>query len=165
MANCIHCGQPISGNERFRGHCGAPAYVPGPLGESPLQGTDANGGSSTVTVLGYRESFAAHPAVKIFIDGRQVGEVQANGKTAIPVAGPCTLVFKCAFRSAKCQVNGGDWVVLAFNRATGSLGATVTDEQNSRNVVVQNLQKDNKRWLWTVVAIAVLALLGMLLRS
>jgi uncharacterized OB-fold protein len=129
---CPECGKLISAKAKFCSGCGKPVKVKE---------------SSTVTILGYKEAYAVNPSVKIFINDEKVGEVGHDEQISINVETSCTLKFKCTFRSAECNVKGGDVVLLSFDRVTGSLSAIVTDAENVQTTVAETLQKDNKKWM------------------
>ena len=91
---------------------------------------NSNSKSSTVTILGYRESqVLMHPAVKIYCNGIMVGSVPYKGKTEITINEPSDLKFSCYYSSSPTyRVNGGEWLLLTW---TGSaFEASLTDENS-----------------------------------
>lgn len=168
---CTQCGKKIAADAKFCCYCGA---LNGTVNrgcaaveQNVQQKTEpavANN-SSTVTILGYKESFAVNPSVKIYINDVIVGKVGFNEQITLPVQGITTIVFKSSLRSATCQVRGGECVLLSFDRLTGGLSATVTDSANLQTVVVEKLQKDNKKWIIFVAIAATLLILKAIMRA
>ena len=116
-----------------------------------------------VTVLGYTEGFASNPDVSIYKNNELIGSVGKGGRVVLEIDEPCELVFKCSIRSTKCVVNSDTYVVLAFNRTTGSLTANLAaSEQEAVELVAKAKGSDNKRILWTIVFIVVALLLALL---
>jgi hypothetical protein len=116
-----------------------------------------------VTVLGYTEGFASNPDVSIYKNNELIGSVEKGGSVVLEIDEPCELVFKCSIRSTKCVVNSDTYVVLAFNRTTGSLTANLAaSEQEAVQLVAKAKGSDNKRILWTIVFIVVALLLALL---
>ena len=116
-----------------------------------------------VTVLGYTEPFAANPDVNIYKNDELIGYVGRGGRIVLEVDEPCELVFKCSIRSAKCMVTSDTYVVLSFNRTTGSLSATLAaSEQEAVQVVAKAKGSDSKRILWAVIFIVIALLFALL---
>jgi hypothetical protein len=118
--------------------------------------------SGKVTVLGYREPFALYPAVKIYRNGMLIGKVEHDRQIELEINEQCKLQFKCSIRSAECVVKPGDWVLLSFNRTTGKLNATCTDENNIQNVVTDAQKSDGKHKIIAAVIIALAIILWIL---
>ena len=157
MSFCTNCGTMIPDEAQFCTGCGNP--VPGAESNAahpdsvPMTAAD----NTIVTVYGYREAFAWNPAVKILVNGALAGEVNRCERTTIPINGPCTLTFKCSFRSAKCFVKGGESVVLSFNRFSGALGATISNGgQQLVATINAKREEDGNNWIKTAIFLAVL---------
>ena len=146
LIKCPECGKEISSSVSKCPHCGFEIQS-----------------SSKVTVLGYTETFAASPAVSIFKDGVQIGEVKQSGKVELDINEECELQFKCSFRSAECVVKPGDWILLSFNRTTGKLTAIRTDKDNYQLAINEAKSSDGKRWLWAIIIAVILLILGFAL--
>ena len=83
-----------------------------------------------ITVYGYKESFLFTPSVKVYQDGRKLGEVSAKGALVLDNIAPGSVIkFKCGIRSTECVVSDPN-IVLSFNRMTGCLEALATIEGN-----------------------------------
>lgn len=109
-----------------------------------------------VTVYGYTEAFAVNPSVKVLVKGVEIAEVARNESREIIIDGPCTMEFRCSLRTARCFVNPGEAVVLSFNRTTGSLGATVTTNEQVSNVIGNKKSSDSTRLILTIVGVILL---------
>lgn len=134
---CKECGKEYSDTIEACPHCG---FVD----------------SSKVTIFGYTESFAINPDVSIYKDDVQIASVRRNDKTTINITEPCELKFKSSMRTAKCFVRPGDAVVLSFNRATGSLNATVTSKGNAATEINIKKGNDSTRIIWIIIICAIL---------
>lgn len=128
---CPNCNKKIENDSVFCEYCGAKVRKNG-----------------TVTILGYVESFAFNPSVAIYKDGIQIGKVARNEKIELNISQQCELQFKCSFRSAKCVVQIGDWILLSFDRTTGQLKATMTNQYNAQNSIEQTKKNNGKFWFW-----------------
>lgn len=148
LITCPECGKEISSSAQQCPHCGF-----------SLQS------SNTVTVLGYTETFAANPAVSIYQGETLMGTVERNEKVEISVSAPTELTFKCSFRSATCMVSPGDWVLLSFNRASGSLSASISDKENYALDMNKIKGKDSSRKIWIIILAIAAILLGMFINS
>ncbi len=132
-------------------------------GDTKIVTRENKNSMSKVTILGYTEPFGVTPSVKIYRDGVYIGEVSQNGKLECDIESDCDLEFKCLIRTARCHVKGGDFVLLSFDRITGRLNASVTDETNIQLFVNDNLKKDNKKLVVIVAIVAVCLVLAGLL--
>lgn len=148
LIKCPECGKEISSSVSKCPHCGFDIQS-----------------SSKVTILGYTESFATSPSVTILQNGVEIGKVEQNGKLEIDIDQACTLQFKCSMRSTECNVKPGDWVLLSFNRTTGSLTAILTDKDNYQFAINEAKGKDSKRWLWAIIIAAILFAIGYMLSA
>lgn len=119
--------------------------------------------NNKVTVFGYTEAFAVNPAVEITKNGALVATVSRNGKVELDLSEPCELKFKSSFRTCKCNVKPGDTVILAFNRVTGGLSATITDQDNTSTEINVKKGKDATRIIWIIAACIGLFLLSLAL--
>lgn len=116
-----------------------------------------------VTVLGYTEQFASNPDVNIYKNGELVGYVGRGGRIVLEIDEPCELVFKCSIRSAKCTITSDTYVVISFNRATGSLSATLAaSEQEAMQAVAKAKSSDSQRIIWVIVFIVIALLFAFL---
>jgi primosomal protein N' len=147
LINCPECGREISSSASQCPHCGFDIQ-----------------NRKKVTILGYTESFANTPVITVIKDGAIIGEVRQNEKVEFDIDDVCTLQFKYSFRSRECLAKPGDWILLSFNRTTGSLTAIRTDKDRYLDTINQVKSKDGKRWIWTVIIMAMLFLLSLYLR-
>lgn len=132
-------------------------------GDTKIVAKENKSSKTKVTILGYSEPFGVTPSVKIYRDGVYIGEVSQNGRLEYDIESDCDLEFKCLVRSARCHVKGGDFVLLSFDRITGRLNASVTDETNLQLFVNDNLKKDNKKLVIIFAIVAVCLVLAGLL--
>ena len=146
LKTCKECSKQYSDTLEACPHCG---YVD----------------SSKVTIYGYTETFAISPDVKIYKDGVLIGKVGANSKIDITISQPCRLKFSCSMRSDECYVKPGDNVVLAFNRVTGGLSASVTNKDNVMCEINEKKSKDSKRWIWIIIFVAICLAVGYFMKQ
>ena len=121
--------------------------------------------SGKVTILGYTESFALNPSVKIYKDGREIGKVGRHEKLEIDVDETCELTFKSSWHTERRVVKPGDWVLLSFNRFWGTLNSTLTDKDNYQFAINKAHGDDVRNWIWTFFFIAVCAVAAYFLLS
>lgn len=134
-------------------------------GDTKIVAKENKSSKTKVTILGYSEPFGVTPSVKIYRDGVYIGEVSQNGRLEYDIESDCDLEFKCLVRSARCHVKGGDFVLLSFDRITGRLNASVTDETNLQLFVNDNLKKDNKKLVIVVVCLVLAGLLSYVAKA
>lgn len=110
-----------------------------------------------ITVYGYKESFLFTPSVKVYQDGRKLGEVSAKGALVLDNIAPGSVIkFKCGIRSTECVVSDPN-IVLSFNRMTGCLEALATEHVDQ--VMIMQSAKDNNNVIMSVIIILVLLIL------
>lgn len=119
--------------------------------------------SSKVTIYGYTESFAINPDVDIYMGNKLVASVAKNSKVEISISEPCELLFSCSLRSAKCNVNPGDSVLMSFNRVTGGLSATLTTKDNLVTDINEKKGNDSSRIIWMIIICIILFVISQML--
>ena len=137
---CKECGREHSDTIKTCPHCG---YVD----------------VAKVTIYGYVERFVVNPDVKIYNGNVQIARVSKGGKITLDVTEPCELTFKSSLRSAKCYVRPGDVVILSFNRTTGRLSATVTNEAGAMRELEIKTRADTNRISWVLIICTILCIL------
>lgn len=148
LIKCPECGKEVSSSAQQCPHCGFSLQV-----------------NDTVTILGYTETFATNPSVSIYQGETLMGTVERNEKVEFSITSPVELTFKCSFRSAKCMVSPGDWVLLSFNRTSGSLSATKSNKENYALDMNKIKGKDSSRKIWIIILSIAAILLGILINS
>lgn len=114
-----------------------------------------------ITIYGYKESFLLTPSVKVYQDGRLLGEVKAKGVLVLDnIATNSVLIFKSSIRSTECVVSSPN-IVLSFNRMSGCLEALATEHVDQ--VMIMQSVKDNNNVIMAVGLVLVLAVLSLLL--
>jgi len=107
-----------------------------------------------VTIYGYRENFLVKPTVKVFQDGRLLGEVASKGVLVLDgIAENAVLTFKSSIRSTQCVVSSPN-IVLSFNRMSGHLEAIATE--NVDQAMMMHSAKDSN----SMIIVALLVLVG-----
>ena len=157
---CSACGTQMDSSASFCSKCGAKIYsepvkcsTPVPPAPPTPPAPPVPPLEKKVTILGYTERFAMNPPISIYSDGVKVGSVARNGRLELKISEPCVLEFKLHMHSTKCFVHPNDVIVLNFDRVWGTLHATVTDKNNSQNVVFQKKEQDNKRTIISILII------------
>ncbi len=150
---CPNCGKEIANDSLYCEFCGTKVL------------TQDNQLNKTVTVLGYTECFLLRPSVSVFLEEREIAIVEPSKKIELNISKPCVLNFKCRWRTTKCMVKPGDWVLLSFNRFWGTLSATITDKENYQFAMNKAKGDDARNWIWTIIFIAILAALAFYLNK
>ncbi len=146
---CPNCGKQIANDSSFCEWCGIRISK-----------------ECTVTILGHTENVPAISFVYILKDGVQVGVIAQNGKVEVNVEQECELTFKYGFRSTKCRVSPGDWILLSFNRSWGNFNTIITDKNNYPTAIEHAQEKDKKRRkfviIYSIIMIVIFAIIGVL---
>lgn len=81
---------------------------------------------NSIEIFGYNEVYAVNPAVKIFFNGTEIGQVQKAGYFNFQPESDGLLTFKCYFRNTKVNIQKGEnlKIQLSWNRTWGNLIAT-----------------------------------------
>ncbi len=116
MIKCPECGRDISDKAKDCIHCGFPLNhtISNPVG--------------TVVIYGYTGWFLVKPKLKIYFNGKYLGDVSYKAKTKeIPITEPTNIEIKCSIRSTLVRVLPGrhNEIYTEFDRVTGSILAEV----------------------------------------
>lgn len=144
---CPNCGKEITDDSLYCEYCGAKVV------------SESKQLNKTVTVMGYTEWFLMRPSVSVFQKDKEIAIVEPSEKIELNISEPCVLKFKCWWRTEKCMVKPGDWVLLSFNRFWGTLNATVTSQNEYQSTLKGVKKKDKHNWIWTIIFILILLIL------
>lgn len=114
MITCPECGTKISDMSEACIHCGYPLHK---------ENKPSNG---TLVIYGYTGFWTAHPKLKIYVNGKYIGDLSYNAKSQeIPITGPTEVEIKCSFRSTLVRVppDKHSEIHVEFNRVTGNIMA------------------------------------------
>ena len=159
-ARCPHCGHDPNAKPVVCPECGHQYSTE--LASCPNCGFKTYR-TSKIIIHGYKESFAANPAVSISIEGKSVGSVEKGGMTVIEIDHDCIIDFRCSIRTTRHAVKVGqkEEIMLSFNRLTGALSAYATTEENRAQDSINAKEKDKKKILWAVIIVIILLLLSI----
>ena len=112
LIKCPECGRDVSDKADDCTHCGY-----------PLSQTDQKP-VGTVTIYGYTGWFLVYPKLKIYFNGKYIGDVSHKAKTKeIPITEPTNVEIKCNIRSTLVRVlpDRHNEIYTEFDRTTGSI--------------------------------------------
>lgn len=157
IIQCPECGKNISDKAEDCIYCGFPLKQ------------ETNYPNGTLVIYGYTGFFLAHPKLKIYLDGKFIGDVSHKSKSReIPITKPTEVEIKCGIRSTlvRVQPNKRNEIHAEFNGSSGSILAELrcfplnfeSDVSNSDCCQIQQgmIQDKSVKKLW-VVLIFVLA--------
>lgn len=116
LIKCSECGKEISDKAEKCIHCGC-----------PLNNTISKS-VGTVVIYGYTGWFLVKPKLKIYFNGKYIGDVSYKAKTKeIPITEPTNVEIKCNIRSTLVRVlpDRHNEIYTEFDRTTGSILAEV----------------------------------------
>lgn len=109
---CPECGREVSEKSEKCIHCGC-----------PLDGSD-KASNGTLIVYGYTGWFLVKPKLKIYLNGKYIGDVSHKAKTKeIPITGPTTVEIKSGIRSTAVRLfpNKRNEIYTEFDRESGNI--------------------------------------------
>lgn len=112
IIQCPECGQSVSDKAKNCIHCGCPL-------ERTIQ--KSNG---TLVVYGYTGWFLVKPKLKIYLNGKYIGDVSHKAKTKeISITGPTNVEIKCGVRSTSVRLypDKHNEIYTEFDKNTGSI--------------------------------------------
>ena len=112
LIRCLECGREISDKSEKCIYCGY-----------PLKNIVQNS-AGTVVIYGYTGWFLVKPKLKIYFNGKYIGDVSYKSKTkAIPITEPTNVEIKCWIRSTLISVlpHRHNEIHTEFDRITGSI--------------------------------------------
>lgn len=118
LISCPECGQNVSDKAEDCIHCGY-----------PIRGKSSQSVNGSLVIYGYTGWFLVKPIVRIYFDGKLVGDVGYKAKTReFPITKPTNVELKCSIRSTLVRVLPGkkSEMHIEFDRASGSIVATIT---------------------------------------
>ena len=143
LIKCYECSAEISDKARSCPKCGAPVIVhkwrcskcgnmiseePCPYcnGTHLAQNTNnvVRKSVGTVVIYGYTGWFLVKPKLKIYLNGKYMGDVSYKAKTKeIPITEPTNIEIKCNMRSTLVRVlpNKQNEIYTEFDRTTGNI--------------------------------------------
>ena len=112
IVSCPECGQNVSEKAEKCIHCGYPL-------DSVVQKS-----KGTLVVYGYTGWFLVKPKLKIYLNGKYIGDVSHKAKTKeIPISGPTIVEIKCGIRSTAVKLfpDKHNEIYTEFDRTSGSI--------------------------------------------
>ena len=117
-----------------------------------------------VYIYGYTEWFLLKHDVRIILNDKEVACVGRNEMIKLNINKSCMLEFRLGFRSTKCNVDPGDYIVLSINIFTGGLICAVTTENNINNLLVYHKNRI-EMWYFVYVGALIIGAIAWLLAS
>lgn len=114
LIQCPECGVNVSEKAEKCIHCGC-----------PLDSANHNS-NGTLVVYGYTGWFLVKPKLKIYLNGKYIGDVSQKAKTKeIPITEPTIVEIKCGIRSTMVRLfsNKRNEIYTEFDRTTGNIMA------------------------------------------
>lgn len=112
LIQCRECGRDVSDKAEKCIHCGCPL-------DSAVLNSDG-----TLVIYGYTGWFLVKPKLKIYLNGKYIGDVSYKAKTKeIQIIEPSNVEIKCGIRSTSVRIlpNKHNEIHTEFDRITGSI--------------------------------------------
>ena len=112
LVQCSECGREVSDKSEKCIHCGC-----------PINGNDSVS-NGTLVIYGYTGWFLVKPKLKIYLNGKYIGDVSYKAKTKeIPITQPSSVEIKSGIRSTAVRVspNKHNEIYTEFDRTTGNI--------------------------------------------
>ena len=112
LIQCPECGQNVSDKAEKCIHCGCPLD------------RVAEKSNGSVVVYGYTGWFLVKPKLKIYLNGKYIGDVSYKARTKeIPITEPTNVEIKCGIRSTLVRPfpDKHNEIYTEFERTTGSI--------------------------------------------